>query len=56
MLEARRKTRQKAEKNLGRIITVTSEYETWYEFKKDLEKTLGYVLLNRHWLESSTLG
>ena len=51
MLEARGKTRQEAKENLGRIITATSEYETWYEFKKDLEKTLGYVLLNRHWLE-----
>jgi hypothetical protein len=26
-------------------------YETWYQFKKDLEKRLGYSLLNRRWLE-----
>jgi len=26
-------------------------YTTWYEFKKDLEKKLGYVLVNRRWLE-----
>ena len=26
-------------------------YMTWYEFKKDLEKTLGHNLLNWRWLE-----
>jgi hypothetical protein len=26
-------------------------YTTWYEFKKDLEKRLGYSLLNWRWLE-----
>jgi hypothetical protein len=25
-------------------------YETWYEFKKDLEKRIGYCLLNWRWL------
>ena len=25
-------------------------YMTWYEFKKDLEKRLGYSLLNWRWL------
>ena len=28
-----------------------SQYTTWYEFKKDLEAQLGYVLFNAHWLE-----
>jgi hypothetical protein len=26
-------------------------YETWYEFKKDLEKQVGHTLLNWCWLE-----
>ena len=26
-------------------------YTTWYEFKKDLEKKSGHVLLNWRWLE-----
>ena len=25
-------------------------YTTWYEFKRDLEKCLGYHLTNREWL------
>ena len=28
-----------------------SPYETWYEFKKELEKNLGCILLNWRWLE-----
>ena len=28
-----------------------SAYDTWYEFKKDLEKCLGYHLTNWEWLE-----
>jgi len=27
------------------------QYETWYEFKRECEKRLGYSLLNRTWLE-----
>ena len=26
-------------------------YTTWYAFKKELERRLGYCLLNRRWLE-----
>ena len=26
-------------------------YTTWYEFKKDLEKLAGSILLNQDWLE-----
>ena len=26
-------------------------YTTWYEFKKDLEKELGCMLLNWRWIE-----
>ncbi len=36
------------------VVTCTrkiSPYETWYEFKKDLERNLGYMLLNQCWLE-----
>jgi len=29
-----------------------SLYTTWYEFKRDLEKKLGYMLLNWQWLEA----
>ena len=25
-------------------------YNTWYDFKKDLEKRLGHSVLNREWL------
>ena len=37
-----------------RVSTYTREiwlYATWYEFKKDFEKRLGYSLLNWRWLE-----
>jgi len=27
------------------------QYATWYEFKKECERRLGYSLLNRIWLE-----
>ena len=27
------------------------QYSTWYEFKKECEKQLGYSLLNGKWLE-----
>jgi len=27
----------------------TPQYMTWYEFKKDLEKRLGYSILNWDW-------
>lgn len=27
------------------------QYATWYEFKKECEKRLGYSLLNRTWLQ-----
>ena len=30
----------------------TTLYQTWYEFKKDLEKRLGSSLLNEDWLNA----
>ncbi len=31
---------------------MTKLYATWYEFKKDLEKRAGCMLLNWRWLEA----
>ncbi len=31
---------------------IVLHYTTWYEFKKALEKQLGYSLLNWEWLEA----
>lgn len=28
----------------------TRHYETWYEFKKELERSLGHMLYNPKWL------
>ena len=51
MEEVRHPIRQKGEENSGRIITAAKLYVTWYEFKKDLENQLGYMLFNWRWLE-----
>ena len=51
MRQERDKVGQEAEENSGGTITGANQYTTWYEFKKDLEKQLGYGLLNWDWLE-----
>ncbi len=52
MRRERGKVRQKAEANSGSVITGANLYVTWYQFKKDLERQLGYSLLNWSWLEA----
>ena len=41
----------KVRDNSGGTATMNRSYTTWYEFKKDLEKRSGYVLVNWRWLE-----
>ena len=52
MQEGRDKVSQEAGGNSGSVVTAANRYTTWYEFKKDLEKQLGYSLLNWRWLEA----
>jgi hypothetical protein len=42
---------QEGEENSGRITTLARNYTTWYEFKKDLEKRSGRMLVNWRWIE-----
>ena len=37
--------------NRATSVKKTAPYTTWYEFKKDLEKSLNYPLLNWYWLD-----
>ena len=51
MREGREKVMHNGEENSGRIITPVEKYTTWYEFKRDLEKRSGHMLVNWRWIE-----
>ena len=56
MEDLRNQNKPKGQKNSASLINPANLYITWYDFKKALEKQLGYSLLNWRWLEARPRG